>query len=155
MNFYFKILYLKSLLISWNICWHSVEAKFSQRFTIQVQDGFSTAQNIANKHRKIIHFRLTSGRLIFGMDFCYSGELFNRMVLERTPYPDLFILSVPKSRSRRSTTAKPRTAILKRLESEFKIQEVEAQEILSRQKRDFINPKAKRNRYLSDDQDSR
>ena len=77
------------------------------------------------------------------------------MVLEKTPYPDLFILSVPKWRSRRSTTTKPRTAILKRLRSEFKIQEVEAQEILSRQKRDFINPKEKRNRYLSDDQDSR
>ena len=162
MNFYFKILYLKSLLISWNISLHSVEAKFSQRFTIQVQDGFSTAQNIANKHRKIIHFRplpvyfwFTSGYQISGLNTQFRGELFYRMVLERTPYPDLFILSVPKSRSRRSTTSKPRTAILKRLESEFKIQEVEAQEILSRQKRDFINPKAKRNRYLSDDQDSR
>ena len=96
------------------------------------------------------NFQFTSG-----LHIQFRGELFYRMVLERTPYPDLFILSVPKSRSRRSTTAKPRTAILKRLESEFKIQEVEAQEILSRQKRDFINPKAKRNRYLSDDQDSR
>ena len=75
MNFYFKILYLKSLLISWNISLHSVEAKFSQRFTIQVQDGFSTAQNIANKHRKIIHFRPTSGLLLVRfrlLDFRYE-----------------------------------------------------------------------------------
>jgi len=116
-----------------------------------ILNGTKYCQQTQENNSLPAHFR----RLIFGLDFCYSGELFNRMVLERTPYPDLFILSVPKSRSRRSTTAKPRTAILKRLESEFKIQEVEAQEILSRQKRDFINPKAKRNRYLSDDQDSR
>ena len=69
MNFYFKILYVKSLLISWNISLHSVEAKFSQRFTIQVQDGFSTAQNIADKHRKIIHFRPTSGPLLVHFRF--------------------------------------------------------------------------------------
>ena len=83
MNFYFKILYLKSLLISWNICLHSVEAKFSQRFTIQVQDGFSTAQNIANKHRKIIHFRSTFGRFSVWIsvtvenyltEWCWSGH---------------------------------------------------------------------------------
>ena len=62
MNFYFKILYLKSLLI-WILCLHSVEAKYSQRFTIQVQDGFSTAQNIANKHRKLIYFRSMADKL--------------------------------------------------------------------------------------------
>ena len=58
----FQILYLKSLLI-WILCLHTVQAKYSQRFTIQVQDGFSTAQNIAEKHRKIIHFRHTTGQL--------------------------------------------------------------------------------------------
>ena len=69
----FKILYLKCLLI-WMLCLHSVQAKYSQRFTIQVQDGFSTAQNIAEKHRKLIHFRPTSGQLPVHYRFTYLDK---------------------------------------------------------------------------------
>ena len=67
---------------------YGVTCKYANRFTIQVKAGKDEAQRIADKHR---------------------------MDLNLTPFPDLFVLSVPSRRSKRDLTSKPRKGIIRRL----------------------------------------
>jgi hypothetical protein len=69
----------------------SVKARerFLQKFTVQVLEGLERAQEIGDR---------------------------NKLIVEETAWPDLFIFGAPEYRTKRMTTSKPRQGIMKRLQ---------------------------------------